>query len=98
MDFTVRPERLPTLVTALEKAMSEIQAALPAEQTITPPGDDPANIAVAEHLGALVSARHLEAHSAYQARLMDAISAVNDTMTEYLTRETTATLIFGGRP
>jgi hypothetical protein len=98
MGFTVRSERLPTLVMALEKARSELQEALPAAQTITPPGDDPANVAIAEHLGELVSARHRETHRAYQAVLMEAISAMNDTMTEYLARETSAILTFGGRP
>jgi hypothetical protein len=98
MDFTVRPERLPTLVMALEKAMSEIQAALPPEQAIAPPGADPASVAVAEHLGVRMFARHREAHSAFQAGLVDAISAMNDTMTEYLARETGAVATFGGRP
>jgi hypothetical protein len=98
MGFTVRSERVPTLVMALEKARSEIQAALPAEQTITPPADDPANVTVAKHLGEGISARHRETHSAYQAVLMDAISAMNDTMTEYLARESSATFTFGGRP
>jgi hypothetical protein len=98
MDFTVRPERLPTLVMALEKAMSEVQAALPPEQAIAPPGEDPASVAAAEHLGARMSARHSEAHSAFQVALVDAISAMNDTKAEYLARETRAALTFGGRP
>jgi hypothetical protein len=98
MDFTVRLERLPTLVAALERAKSEIETALPVEQTITPPGDDPANIAVAEHLGAGMFAKHLEVHTAYRAALTDAITAMNDTVTEYLARETTTTATFGGRP
>jgi hypothetical protein len=95
MGYTVRPERLRALVTALADVRDRIREATPAQVEIAAPGAEPVSIGAARRLGLDLSLRHYEANLAQRAALEEALAKFGATVTEYLAREEAGTTTFG---